>query len=182
MATYRLKLLTPRQMGTRPRIADCCIFIQSMRSSPANLLHAHDANAQVRGGDLCGLPSLVEGSVQAGFPSPAEDLGAKRIDLNQQLIAHPQATFLMRVRGESMRDAGIYDGDTLVVDRAIPPKHGHIVVAVVDGELLCKQLLMRFGRMRLRAANPGFPDILPRDGQTVEVWGVVAHVIRSLPV
>jgi DNA polymerase V len=117
--------------------------------------------------------------VCAGFPSPAEDLGAKRIDLTAQLIKHPQATFLMRARGESMREAGIFDGDVLVVDRAVEPCNGHIVVAVVDGEFVCKTLVLRGGRLKLRAANPCFPDIVPRDGQTVEVWGVVTNSIKS---
>ena len=78
--------------------------------------------------------------MRAGFPSPAEDLGAKRIDLAARLIKHPQATFLMRARGESMKDAGIFDGDVLLVDRAIPPRSGHVVVAVIDGEFVCKTL------------------------------------------
>lgn len=119
--------------------------------------------------------------VQAGFPSPAEDLGAKRVDLTKELIEHPQATFLLRASGESMRDAGIHDGDVLVVDRAIRPRGGHVVIAVVDGEFVCKALAIRAGRMRLKAANPGFPDIHPREGQTVEIWGVVRYAIKALP-
>jgi len=118
-------------------------------------------------------------TVRAGFPSPAEDLGAKRIDLAARLIKHPQATFLMRARGESMKDAGIFDGDVLLVDRAIPPRSGHVVVAVSDGEFVCKTLSMRAGRVKLRAANPGFPDIVPTDSPTVEVWGVVTASIQQ---
>lgn len=74
-------------------------------------------------------------SVHAGFPSPAADFDVKRLDLSKILIKHPQATYLLRVAGPSMREAGIDDGDTIVVDRAIKPQHGHIVVAVVDEEL-----------------------------------------------
>ena len=118
-------------------------------------------------------------SVRAGFPSPAEDLGAKRIDLAARLIKHHQATFLMRARGDSMKDAGIFDGDVLLVDRAIPPRNGQVVVAVIDGEFVCKTLSMRAGRIKLRAANPGFPDIVPTDSQTVEVWGVVTASIKQ---
>ena len=117
--------------------------------------------------------------MRAGFPSPAEDLGAKRIDLAARLIKHPQATFLMRARGDSMKDAGIFDGDVLLVDRAIPPRNGQVVVAVIDGEFVCKTLSMRAGRIKLRAANPGFPDIVPTDSQTVEVWGVVTASIKQ---
>jgi DNA polymerase V len=121
-------------------------------------------------------------TVHAGFPSPAEDLGAKRIDLTAQLVKHPQATFLMKARGESMRDAGIFDGDVLIIDKAVRPRSGHVVVAVVDGEFVCKQLQLRAGRVKLKAANPSFPDIVPRDGQTVEVWGVVTASIKTMPI
>lgn len=120
-------------------------------------------------------------TVRAGFPSPAEDLGAKRIDLTAKLIKHPQATFLMKARGESMREAGIFDGDVLVVDRAIQARSGHVVIAVIEGEFVCKTLSMRAGRMKLKAANPGHPDIVPKDSQTVEIWGVVIHAIKSMP-
>nr|WP_233584985.1 translesion error-prone DNA polymerase V autoproteolytic subunit [Aquabacterium soli] len=125
---------------------------------------------------------LLGDHVWAGFPSPAADLGAKRIDLTAELIVHPQATYLLRVKGDSMKDAHIFDGDVLVVDRAVKPVHGHIVVAVVDGEFTVKYLYMRNGRFRLRAANATYPDIVPREGQTVEVWGVVRHAIRHFPV
>lgn len=120
-------------------------------------------------------------TVRAGFPSPAEDLGAKRIDLTAKLIKHPQATFLMKARGESMKDAGIFDGDVLIVDKAIQARNGHVVIAVIEGEFVCKTLSMRAGRMKLKAANPGHPDIVPKDSQTVEIWGVVIHAIKSMP-
>ncbi|WP_382322386.1 LexA family protein [Hydrogenophaga sp. UC242_50] len=120
--------------------------------------------------------------VRAGFPSPAEDFSVNRLDLTQILVTHPQATFLLRVAGTSMRDAGIDDGDTLVVDRAIKPHHGQVVVAVVDGEFTVKYLHQRAGRVRLKAANPTFPDIVPRDGQTIEVWGVVSSCIKRFAV
>ena len=121
---------------------------------------------------------MPEARVRAGFPSPAEDFAVNRLDLTQILVTHPQATFLLRVAGPSMREAGIDDGDTLVVDRAIKPRHGHVVVAVVDGEFTVKYLHQRAGRVKLKAANPTFPDIVPKDGQTVEVWGVVTSCIK----
>jgi DNA polymerase V len=77
-----------------------------------------------------------------------------------------------------MREAGIEDGDTLIVDRAIKPRHGHVVVAIVDGEFTVKFLHQRAGRVRLKAANPTFADIEPKDGQTIEVWGVVSSCIK----
>lgn len=121
---------------------------------------------------------MPESHVRAGFPSPAEDFAVNRLDLTKILVPHPQATFLLRVSGASMRDVGIDEGDLLVVDRAIKAAHGHVVVAVVDGDFTVKQLYLRGGRMRLKAANPTFPDIVPKDGQTIEVWGVVTSGIK----
>jgi DNA polymerase V len=121
----------------------------------------------------------LQSTVRAGFPSPAEDFQAKRIDVLDRLVRHPQATYSMVVRGESMREAGIFDGDVLLVDRAIKPAHGQIVVAVVDGDFTCKKLWLRGDRMKLKAANPTFADITPTEGQTVEVWGVVIASIKQ---
>lgn len=128
------------------------------------------------------LALLIRNRVCAGFPSPAEDLGAKRIDLTQVLITHPQATYFLRASGHSMVEAGIFDNDILVVDRAIKPRNNHIVVAVIDGDFTVKQLYQRLGRIKLKAANPTFPDIVPKDGQTIEIWGVVTSSIKQFPV
>lgn len=125
------------------------------------------------------LALLIRNRVCAGFPSPAEDLGAQRIDLTQLLVVHAQATYFLRASGQSMIELGIFDNDILVVDRALKPRHGHIVVAVVDGDFTVKQLYQRAGRLKLKAANPTFPDIVPKDGQTIEVWGVVTASIKQ---
>ena len=127
------------------------------------------------------LARLLISRVCAGFPSSAEDLGAQRIDLTQVLITHPQATFLLRAQGHSMMEAGIFDKDILVVNRAVKPRHKHIVVAVVDGEFTVKRLYQLGGRVKLQAANQTFPDIVPHDGQTIEVWGVVTACIKQFP-
>lgn len=120
-------------------------------------------------------------SVQAGFPSPADDHASKRIDVLEHLVQHPQATFQFRVRGESMRDAGICDGDMLIVDRAITPRSGHVVIAVIDNDFTVKTYFERAGRVRLKASNPTFQDFVPRDGQTLEIWGVAIACIKRLP-
>ncbi|MDD2810319.1 MAG: translesion error-prone DNA polymerase V autoproteolytic subunit [Rhodoferax sp.] len=125
------------------------------------------------------LVLLLKSRVHAGFPSPAEDLGAQRIDLTQMLITHAQATYFLRASGHSMVEAGIFDNDILVVDRAIKPRHNHIVVAVVDGDFTVKQFYQRLGRIKLKAANPTFPDIVPKEGQTMEIWGVVTSSIKQ---
>ena len=121
---------------------------------------------------------IAAGFIHAGFPSPAEDFEVNRLDLTQILIQHPQSTYFWRARGTSMRDKGIDDGDLLVVDRAVRPQHGHIVVATVDGDFTVKELHLRLGRMRLKAANPTFPDITPKDEQAIEIWGVVTSSIK----
>ena len=116
--------------------------------------------------------------VRAGFPSPAEDFQVERLDLTSILVSHPQATFFLRLRGDSMRDAGLFDGDLLVVNRALKPVNGDVVIAVVDGEFTCKTLWLKFGRMKLVAANPTYPEIVPKEGQTIGVWGVVTASIK----
>lgn len=131
------------------------------------------------------LPHLLvelEGQVRAGFPSPAEDLGAKRVDVLEELLIHPQASYWMTVRGDSMREFGIWDRDTLLVDRAIRPTHGHIVVAVLDNEFVCKYLYKRGGVLKLKSGNPTFPDIVPKEGQTLEIWGVVLTAFKRFKV
>jgi DNA polymerase V len=121
----------------------------------------------------------IKNRVCAGFPSPAEDLGAQRIDLTKVLVKHPQATYLLKASGHSMVEAGIFDNDILVVDRAVKPRHGHIVVAVVDGDFTVKRLYQRAGQLKLKAANPTFADITPKDGQEIVVWGVVTATIKQ---
>ncbi len=121
-------------------------------------------------------------TVQAGFPSPAEDFAVERLDLATILLTHPQATFFVRLRGDSMRDAGIFDGDLMVVNRALKPRHTDIVLAVVDGDFTCKTLSLKQGRMRLLPANPTYPEIFLKEGQTVEIWGVVTASIKRFRV
>ncbi|WP_363318706.1 translesion error-prone DNA polymerase V autoproteolytic subunit [Rhodoferax sp.] len=128
------------------------------------------------------LAVLLRNRVCDGFPSPAEDFGDQRIDLTQVLVTHAQATYFLRASGTSMVEAGIFDNDILVVDRAIKPRHGHIVVAIVDGNFAVQQFYQRQGRTKLKAANPTFPDIEPKEGQMIEVWGVVTSTIKQFKV
>ena len=121
-------------------------------------------------------------SVAVGFGSPADDTGVTRLDLNDILIKHPQATFLMRVTGDAMREAGIDSGDVVLVDRAITPAHGHVVVAVVEDEFVCRRLFKQGYDIRLQATDPTSADIVSRDGQELQVWGVVTNAIKSMPV
>ena len=124
--------------------------------------------------------ALCVSPVVAGFPSPAEDYVEARLDLNEYLIEHKEATFFMRVKGDSMRGAKIFDGDILVVDRSCNPVHGSIVVAIVNGDLTVKRLYRRAGVVKLCAANPEFADILLKEDSDMVIWGVVKSVIRKL--
>lgn len=102
------------------------------------------------------------------------------LDLNEHLVAHREATFFIRVRGESMHGAGIHDGDLLVVDRALEPDDGDFVVAEQDGGLTLKRLSKRDGRVRLLPENPCHrPDPLAGDAE-LSVWGVATSVVHSL--
>ncbi len=115
----------------------------------------------------------------AGFPSPAQDLAVNRIDLNDILIQHPEATYFMQVKGNSMTGAGIDDGDRLIVDRSLTPRHNHIVIAEIDGEVTVKRLYKKNGLLKLGAENAAYPDIVPQSGQQWSVWGVVTYIIKS---
>ena len=124
------------------------------------------------------LLPMAEGKIAAGFPSPADDFAVKRHDLNELLITHPLATFMWQVSGRSMELAGIGDGDVLVVNRALTPVHGDIVVAQVDADFTVKTLHMRAGRVKLVPANPTFPEITFKEGQQLVICGVVTAAIK----
>src|SRR5438552_6526922 len=113
--------------------------------------------------DLVVGQAPTRASVAVGFGSPADDTGVTRLDLNDILIKHPQATFLMRVAGDAMREAGIDSGDVVLVDRAITPAHGHVVIAVVEGEFVCRRLFKQGNDLQLQATDPASADIVPHD-------------------
>ena len=118
--------------------------------------------------------------IAAGFPSPADDYVEKQIDLNAHLIQHKEATFILRVSGWSMRDVGIFDGDEIIVDRAITPSDGKIVVAAINGELTVKRLRIVGQTVYLLAENPEFPAIPLQEGEELCIWGVVTRVLHSV--
>jgi DNA polymerase V len=123
---------------------------------------------------------LMTVGVSAGFPSPADDHIDRMIDLNEKLIRHPPATFFVRVSGDSMIDAGIHSGDTLIVDRALEPRDGQIIVAALDGQYTVKRLKRDGGRVLLVPENACYKPIEVTPERGFEVWGVVTCVIRSL--
>ena len=147
-----------------------------LRNVPANFVLT---TYTVDSTESLGLP-LFESTVSAGFPSPAEDYEEVRLDLNQHLIQHPSATFYVRVRGHSMRDADINDGDLLVVDRALRPKDGDIAVCIVDSEFTVKQLSAQNNQVCLKPANPAYEPLRITEHHHLRIWGVVTYVIHKL--
>lgn len=117
--------------------------------------------------------------VPAGFPSPADDYVEGRLSLDEHLVRHKEATFFVRAKGHSMAGAGIFDGDLLVVDKSLNPASGDIVIAVMDGELTVKRLIKLGERVILRPENPRFQDIELKDGQELQVWGVVTSSVKK---
>ncbi|TYZ12707.1 translesion error-prone DNA polymerase V autoproteolytic subunit [Hymenobacter lutimineralis] len=123
---------------------------------------------------------LFASLVPAGFPSPASDELEELFDLNRILFRHPEATYLVRVAGESMQGAEIHAGDLLAVDKHLLADHNHIVVAVVEGECTVKRLVCRAGIWWLQAENPAYPDYEITDPDSLRIWGVVTHVVHEL--
>lgn len=119
--------------------------------------------------------------VLCGFPSPAQDYVTSEIDLNDHLMPNRVSMFLVRARGHSMVRTGIFDGDDLIVDRSVEAKSGHVVVAVVDGEMTVKRLrLLPDGSVILSAENPHHPNIEIAELSELQVWGVVSRSLHGL--
>lgn len=120
----------------------------------------------------------MQHSTPAGFPSPAADFEVNRVDLSEMLALDEPYCFMTRVRGQSMVNEGIHDGDLIVVNRSLTAKHGDIVVAVVDNEVTLKTLYQKDGLTKLVPANPAFPEIVLKEGQTLTVWGVMTACVK----
>jgi len=128
---------------------------------------------------------LVGGRVEAGFPSPADDFIERSLDLNEQLVTNPIATFFVRASGNSMDGAGIHNGDLLIVDRSVTPVHRSIVIAVVDGGLTVKRLSKRGSVASLlpEPSNVDQGEYVPIEvGSETDatIWGVVTWSVHRL--
>ena len=122
---------------------------------------------------------LFSHKVAAGFPSPADDYIEGRLSLDEHLISNKDATFFVRAKGNSMVGAGIFDGDLLVVDKSLTPSSGDIVIAIVDGDLTVKRLINRDGKVILKPENPRCKEIEFKEGQELQVWGVVTSTVKK---
>ena len=134
------------------------------------------------------LGPLVEGSVRlplctfkipAGFPSPATDHMEQPISLDEVLSLRAPHVYLVTIDGDSMQGVGIYSGDLAVVDRAIEPGHGHVVVALLNNDPICKRLCLRGKSVVLQSENPKYPDRYVLEGDELTVWGVITYTVRS---
>jgi DNA polymerase V len=123
---------------------------------------------------------LYSNTISAGFPSPAEDYLDKKLDLNEYLIRNPSATFLVKVNGNSMINAGINDGDILIVDRSLEPADGKVVIGVINGEFTVKRIRKRGKRLFLEPENESFKSIEITEDTDFKTWGVVVYAIHKL--
>jgi len=123
---------------------------------------------------------LLGSNIPAGFPSPAQDYIEDRLDLNEYLIKHPSATYFVRVDGYSMIEAGIFPDDILIVDRALEAVNKKVVIAVLNGELTVKRLIIKNNIYYLKPDNPEFDAIEVTAEDQFSVWGVVTYVIHKL--
>jgi DNA polymerase V len=125
------------------------------------------------------IPFVKEG-VSAGFPSPAADFMETSIDLNKELTDNPLATFYIKVKGNSMIDAGINDNDVLVVDRSLEPQNNKIAICFIDGEFTVKRILVEQDCLYLMPENPSYSPIKVTEENQLIIWGMVTYVIKKL--
>ena len=121
----------------------------------------------------------ADGGIQAGFPSPAQDYITETFDLNYELVKHPAATFYGKVKGDSMIEEGIEEGDMLIIDRSLEPVDDDLVVCCVDGEFTLKRIRFEKNRVWLIPSNEMFDPILVTPDHNFIVWGVVTHTIKK---
>ena len=131
---------------------------------------------KIEGKEKVELP-LILSRISAGFPSPAEDYAESSIDLNEELISNKQATFFVRVVGNSMKDANIKEGDVLIVDKSKDPENNNIVIAVLEGEFTVKRLKIKGEKIFLQPENEEYEPIEVKS--ELIIWGVVTYIIHK---
>jgi DNA polymerase V len=125
------------------------------------------------------IPFINDG-VSAGFPSPAADFMENNIDLNKELSENPLATFYIKVKGNSMIDAGISDKDVLVVDRSLEPQNNKIAICFIDGEFTVKRIQLQKDCLYLMPENPNYAPIKVTQENQLIIWGIVTYVIKRV--
>lgn len=171
-------------MPTYREIMDICKFksINSVTKLVGRLAEqgylTKDPNGRLLPKKLLGGVKIL-GAVEAGFPTEAEEDLAETMSLDRYLIGNKEATFMLRVSGESMLDAGIHPGDMIIVERTTDARDGNIVVAFMDGGYTVKFLRKKNGKVWLEAANERFRDIVPAENEELRIMAVVKAVIRK---
>ena len=122
---------------------------------------------------------LAEPMVPAGFPSPADDFVEMELNIHDYIVKNKDATFCVKVEGNSMTKADIHSGDILIVDRSLEPEHNNIVLAVIDGEFTVKRLAVNNGSLYLSPENDNFTPIKITKEMDFLVWGVITHIIHK---
>ncbi len=123
---------------------------------------------------------LINAGISAGFPSPAGDFKEERISLDKELIKNKEATFFARVSGESMINAGLEDGDLIVIDRSLEPTNNKIAVCFIDGEFTVKRLQVKKNKIWLKPENTNYKAIEVKEDNELIIWGIVTNVIKKL--
>lgn len=142
------------------------------KKTPVISIHPADTGSELS------LPFADEG-IKAGFPFPAQDFMELAIDLNKELIRHPASTFYGRVKGNSMEDAGVYDGDVLVIDKSLDPRDGDMAVCFIDGEFTVKYIQIEKDFIWLLPANESYKPIKVTSENNFIIWGIVTYSIKN---
>lgn len=145
----------------------------SLKKSNALTFYVPDFESELK------IPYIKEG-VSAGFPSPAADFSENNIDLNKELSENPLATFYIKVKGNSMIDAGINDKDVLVVDRSLEPRDNKIAICFVDGEFTVKRIKLEKECIYLMPENSNYQPIKITEENQLIIWGIVTYVIKAM--
>ena len=123
---------------------------------------------------------MIEQGISAGFPSPADDFKEIRISLDRELVRNQESTFYARVSGDSMEDAGLSDGDLIVIDRSINPENNKIAVCFLDGDFTVKRINKKGDKLYLKPENQNYNEIEVNEENKLLIWGIVTYVIKSV--
>ena len=123
---------------------------------------------------------LIEQGISAGFPSPADDFKEIRISLDKELVKNQESTFYARVSGNSMEDAGLSDGDMIIIDKSLIPQNNKIAVCFLDGEFTIKRVVKRNNNLYLKPENKNYEEILISEDNELMIWGIVTYVVKCV--
>lgn len=123
---------------------------------------------------------LIEQGISAGFPSPADDFKEIRISLDKELVKNRDATFYARVCGESMENAGLSNGDLIIIDRSLQAENNKIAVCFLDGEFTVKRIIKKGEKLFLKPENKRYKQVEINENNELLIWGIVTYVIKSI--